>query len=259
MRSRREPSAAGSRWVCRGAVASCRRNQRGTRESFEVIPHSDVVLTDYGALECSLADFANADGFANLPGKNRPARFDIHVRCSKKLQDGDLFLVQARTGKISACVLFDALYCLDGPQSWDMPFQRDRRCHTPGACYGIAGRADAAGFKNCAGNFLYSRSGHSIPCAPTAVVQPATHGKQLTVLRRPRCSLAGGGGSWKSVHVDERSFRRCANRASGRQSLLYCSTWAPSLLLPGRDLVNVICCSVQYFRRWSLMNSEPLS
>src|SRR5665811_2436070 len=39
----------------------------------------------------------------------------------------------------------------------------------------------------------------------------------------------------------------------------FCSTWAPSLLLPGRDLVNVICCSVQYFRRWSLMNSEPLS
>ena len=39
----------------------------------------------------------------------------------------------------------------------------------------------------------------------------------------------------------------------------FCSTWAPSLLCLALDRVKVIFCSVQYRKRCSLMNSEPLS
>jgi hypothetical protein len=39
----------------------------------------------------------------------------------------------------------------------------------------------------------------------------------------------------------------------------FCSTCAPSLLLPGRERVKVIWRVVHQSSRWWLMNSDPLS
>ena len=39
----------------------------------------------------------------------------------------------------------------------------------------------------------------------------------------------------------------------------FCSTWAPSLLLPDRDRVNVVWFCSHQRSRCQLMNSEPLS